>query len=150
MKPVIYVAENLFLRDDVILSYDTEVAHIEDGAIHEHGRYSRTTTRQISKIASFLKIYKVIHSSEVKMTQWNRYDYGVRCKHDFTLSTRASAIALTAMSEGKTYLTALCLVLESKIQDRDRQIITNYLNTHVKSDALSVARSVARISTKFI
>jgi hypothetical protein len=44
---------NLFLSDDRVISYSTEVARIKDNRIVMLGKYTRTTTKQVQWLANF-------------------------------------------------------------------------------------------------
>lgn len=149
MKPLIKIKNNLFIADNDIISYKTRVANIEDGKIHVHGKYSRTTTKHISHVACSLKINRIIWESEERFPVWCLLDFGVKIKPEGVLGVRASEIAFEAMREGKSYLQALCQVLESDPSPKDRKLIDQYLNNFVDGDTLRFARSLVKVSNRF-
>jgi hypothetical protein len=79
------LGNNLFLQGDKVISYETHVADIKDGHIQARGKYSRTTSKQINKVASTLKLK--LHSSDKREDFW-KHEFGAKFSIDNCLSER--------------------------------------------------------------
>ena len=90
------LGNNIFLQGDKVISYETHVADIKDGYIEARGKYSRTTSKQISKVASVLKLK--LHTSN-KKGDFYRYEYGAKFSIDNCLSQKISAFIIGYMRE---------------------------------------------------
>jgi len=56
MNLIYQLGENLFIKGDKVISYETHVASIKDNIIYEFGKFSRTTSKHISRVANILKL----------------------------------------------------------------------------------------------
>jgi len=54
MKLIYQLGENLFIKDNNVISYETHVATIKDNTLYEFGKFSRTTSKHIFKVARLL------------------------------------------------------------------------------------------------
>ncbi len=126
MEPTLKIRDNLFIEaGKSIISYSTHVATIEGGRIVEHGKYSRTTTRQISYIAGLTRL--PVTSSKEKQGYW-KFEFGVRCQPGTdALSPSYSVEVLQAMQGGKTFFQALVLCIPQK--KKDRAIVNQYFES---------------------
>lgn len=93
----IQLYQNVWLEGDTIISYETKVARIRGGKICMNGRYSRTTTKQMHKVASMLGL-----GLETCPTARNFYKYenGVRISHEKSLSLSLSKQLLPHLRSG--------------------------------------------------
>jgi len=93
----IQLCRNVWLEGDTIISYETKVARIRDGKIWMNGKYSRTTNKQMHKVASMLGL-----GLETCPTTRNFYKYenGVRISHEKSLSLSLSKQLLPHLKHG--------------------------------------------------
>lgn len=68
--------DNLWVYQNRIISYETEVGRIAGDTIVSYGKFSRTTTKQINHMAS-LGGYHI--KPELKSKTFWKYEVGVRC-----------------------------------------------------------------------
>jgi hypothetical protein len=71
------VAHNVFIDSSKVISYQTHVADIVDGKLIENGKYSMSTSRQMSKLANKLGLTLV--RSKKKRTDFDWLWMGVKC-----------------------------------------------------------------------
>ena len=126
MEPTLKIRDNLFIEGgNSIISYRTHVATIENGRIIEHGKYSRTTSRQISYISGLTGL--PVTPSKDKQGYW-KFDFGVRCESGTdSLSPVYSEEVLKSMQEGKTFFQALVLCAPQK--RKDKAIVNQYFES---------------------
>jgi hypothetical protein len=137
--------DNLFRVNDTIISYDTEVATISGKKLIEHGKYSRTTSKHISHVASLYGL-EIVRAKEKE--PFYQYEYGVKCELPGTLSRRVSEEISDKMGEGMDYLQAVSIV--DKIGKKDWEIITKDLNKNgISMDQLQMIRK-ATLSLKIL
>ena len=87
--PFIKIKENLFINDKAVFSYDTHVADINGKEIVEVGKFSRTTTRHIGNVASFIG-GRVNNQVKLEKVWFNKYEAGVKCLPSNCLSNKTS------------------------------------------------------------
>jgi len=126
------LGNNLFLQGDKVISYETHVADIKDGHIQARGKYSRTTSKQISKVASILKLK--LHSSDKREDFW-KHEYGAKFSIDNCLSEKISEFIIGYMREKELdYLKCShedmlpMLVTIPNVGPKDWGILKKYLN----------------------
>ena len=126
------LGNNIFLQGDKVISYETHVADIKDGYIEARGKYSRTTSKQISKVASVLKLK--LHTSN-KKGDFYRYEYGAKFSIDNCLSQKISAFIIGYMREKELdYLRCShkdmlpMLITIPNVGPKDWGILKEYLN----------------------
>ena len=126
MEPTLKIRDNLFIEGGKsIISYETHVATIENGRIVEHGKYSRTTSRQISYISGLTKL--PVTSSKDKQGYW-KFEFGVRCQPGSDhLSPEYSVEVIKSMQGGKTFFQALVLCTPQK--RKDKAIVDQYFRS---------------------
>jgi hypothetical protein len=79
MKNLAYqLGANLFLEGNHVYSYETHVADIKNGYLEVFGKYSRTTGKHISKVASLFGL-SVRKLSEEKQGFF-QFQFGVKCQ----------------------------------------------------------------------
>jgi hypothetical protein len=126
------LGNNIFLQGDKVISYETHVADIKDGHIQARGKYSRTTSKQISKVASILKLK--LHSSDKREDFW-KHEYGAKFSIDNCLSEKISEFIIGYMREKELdYLRCShedilpMLVTIPNVGPKDWGILKKYLN----------------------
>lgn len=96
------LGNNIFLQGNKVISYETHVATIKEDGIHVLGKYSRTTSKQIYKVAYELNLQ--IHKSDVKQVFY-KHEYGAKFSIDRCLSQKISEYIIGYMREnGLDYL----------------------------------------------
>ena len=143
--PFVKIKENLFINDKAVFSYDTHVADINGKEIVEVGKFSRTTTRHIGDVASFIG-GTVKQQIKLQKVYFFKYEAGVKCLPSNTLSNKTSQEMSLYLKGGKTYLQALCMVREEKIKSLDKFIIDIYLKSFGNDEGVQLVKDLARIS----
>ena len=113
---------NLFRVNDTIISYDTEVATISGKKLIEHGKYSRTTSKHISHVASLYGL-EIVRAKEKE--PFYQYEYGVKCGIPGTLSRDASSVVSEKIKEGFDYIMALASI--ESLGKKDMEIVNKEL-----------------------
>jgi hypothetical protein len=126
------LGNNIFLQGNKVISYETHVADIKEGCIKARGRYSRTTGKQISKVASTLKLS--LHKSD-KKEDFYKHEYGAKFSIDNCLSEKISLFIIGYMREKELdYLRCShkdilpMLVTIPNVGPKDWDILKEYLN----------------------
>lgn len=70
------IGHNIFRDGNKIYSFLTHVATIEGDKLNEHGKYSRTTTKHVRKVAQMYGLQLV--SNEDKVTDFDMLPMGIR------------------------------------------------------------------------
>lgn len=120
------IKDNLWIKGNTIVSYETEVATIEDDTIFEHGKFTRTTTKHIHAIAHMFGLKIVMDPKKAGVRFW-KFEQGVRCDSPTskTLSQRISnEAAQHFISCGRDLIAALSVV--SSIGKKDLELIKSY------------------------
>ena len=143
--PFIKIKENLFINDKSVFSYDTHVADINGKEIVEVGKFSRTTTRHIGAVASFIG-GTVKQQIKLQKVYFFKYEMGVKCLPSNTLSNKTSQEMSLYLKGGKTYLQALCMVREGKIKTEDKEIIDRYMKAFCNDEGVQLVKDLAKIS----
>lgn len=88
MNLIYQLGENLFVKGNKVISYKTHVASIKEDTLYEFGKFSRTTTKHISKVASILKLHvKTLN----KNVDFYKYEMGIEpFKMEGALSPKTS------------------------------------------------------------
>ena len=119
------LGDNLFRKENEIISYDTIVAHIEDDKLIEHGRYSRTTSKHIGHVARLFNLSVV--RAKNKEDGFYKYDRGeIQINLPGALSIKTSTTIATLMGTGSTFLQAVAVI--EKMPKKDLVIV----NKHIK------------------
>lgn len=124
--------DNLFLEGRKIISYETHVADIREGYIEARGKYSRTTSKHISKAASLLGLK--MNPSD-KKEYFYKHEYGAKFSIDNCLSEKISAFIISYLKgEGLDYLSHKpedllpMLITIPNVGPKDWEILKEYLN----------------------
>jgi len=90
------LGNNIFLQGNKVISYETHVATIKKDGIHVLGKFSRTTSKQVYKVAFQLNLQ--IHKLEVKQ-EFYKHEYGVKFSIDRCLGEKISEYIIGYMKE---------------------------------------------------
>ena len=143
--PFIKIKANLFINGKSVHSYATHVADIVQNEIVEVGKFSRTTSRHIGDVARATG-FSVKQQPKLQKPDFWKFEPGVKCEPNNTLSNKASQWVLDYLKAGKTYFQALCRMMDEKIHDRDREIIGRYLAEVGEAEDIQLVRDLEKIS----
>jgi len=90
-KNIFKVRDNLYVEGNNVISYETIVAIIEGDTIRELGKFSRTTTKHISKVALLMN-KKVVPTTEKRKADFYKFEMGVRTAYDNCIGQKASLL----------------------------------------------------------
>ena len=133
------IKENLFLKGDKVISYDTHVATVKGKQLIEKGKYSRTTGKHVALVARLLGLELVNSKASMKHT-FDKYEYGVKCTvGQYYISWKTTRKIFECISEGNDYLVALA-ILKSEIPKKDWELLddTNKINHDLAKGASSL------------
>jgi hypothetical protein len=117
------VANNLFIVGTQVISYETVVARIEGRQILVNGTYSRTTGKQIARLAQMTGFERV----EQKVKRYfDEFHLGVQCRVDGAISPKGSSAILEWVSKGHSFSESALFCLDILIK-KDREIVMNHL-----------------------
>jgi len=118
-KNVYKIKDNLYIKGNKVISYETIVAEIKGNELIENGRYTRTTSKHIHLISRILDLNIV--PSKVKMKDsFYKHDYGVKCNSNFktVIGAKASRVIFEKIKEGCSYEIAVAMS-KSSIPKKD-------------------------------
>ena len=129
------IKENLFLKGDKVISYDTHVATVKGNQLIEKGKYSRTTGKHIALVARLLGLELVSSKASMKHT-FDKYEYGVKCTVRDSISWKTTKKIFEILKDGNDYLVALA-ILKSDIPKKDWELLddTNKINYDIAKGA---------------
>ena len=126
------LGNNIFLQGNKVISYETHVADIKDGYIEARGKYSRTTGKQMGRVASTLRLK--LHPSN-KREDFYKHEYGAKFSIDNCLSEKISTFIIGYLREKELdYLRCSredilpMLVTIPNVGPKDWEILKEYLN----------------------
>ena len=130
------VSNNLFVVDDRIISYETEVASIDGDSINEGGKFSRTTTRHISKVASLLG-KRNIHSKT--KPDFYKHEMGIRIDYSNCVSPKATALIFEKIKNGIKLEIAIAS-LKRELPKKDWALLLPHIDTKIIKGASMLGR----------
>ena len=132
--------ENLFRKENNIISYNTVVAHIEDDKLIEHGKYTITTSKHISYVAQLFNLSLIKANNREK--GFYKYDMGeIKINIPGALSVKTSTEIATLMGSGSSFLQSIVSI--EKIPQKDLTIIDSYLKElGITEEQFSIFRRV--------
>ena len=130
------VSNNLFVVEDRIISYETEVASIDGDSINEGGKFSRTTTRHISKVASLLG--KRIIPSKTK-PDFYKHEMGIRIDYSNCVSPKATALIFEKIKNGIKLEIAIAS-LKNELPKKDWALLLPHIDTKIIKGASMLGR----------
>jgi len=118
------IKENLWVRGNDVISYETIVAKIVGDKLVELGKFSRTTSKHVQEVARRFRL-KIEFTKKPKKEYFYKYEQGVKCETPGALTQKTSLHISDAISEGMDYLNATASV--PNLPKRDLVIIENWL-----------------------
>jgi hypothetical protein len=132
------VSNNLFVVDDRIISYETEVAVIDEDSINELGKFSRTTTRHISKIATLLGKRIVPALSKTK-PDFYKHEMGIRIDYSNCVSVKGTGLIFEKMKNGVKLEIAIAS-LKRELPKKDWALLLPHIDTRIIKGASMLGR----------
>ena len=111
------VTDNLYVEDNHVISYETVVGRIEGDALVELGKFSRTTSKHITKVATLMN-KRVIPADKKVKPDFYKFEMGVRTSYDNSISQKTSHLILQSLGEGTPYDVTIAM-LKGKISKKD-------------------------------
>ena len=125
MKKLVYqVGQNLFIKDNKVISYETHVATIKDDTLYEFGKFSRTTTKHISKVAGLLRLKVQTIKKEV---QFWKHEMGVVFTMNDALSPQTSFDFLVNNISSREQILNYIINNREKLPGKDWTILKKFL-----------------------
>ena len=112
------ICDNLHLIDGTIISYSTVVGRVTPTGIKTNGKYSKTTTKHIRRIAGLLCIPIEYISKENQWFAW--YELGAKVKYDGVISQKSTLVILSKIRETSCSLVEAAVLALSEIKGKDR------------------------------
>lgn len=119
------ICDNLHLIDGAIISYSTQVGIVTSTGIKANGKYSRSTTKHIGRIAGLLGTS--IEYATVDHQWFNCYELGVKVKCDGALGQESTRKILAKMRETSTSLLDASIMVLPELKGKDRDNCVNQL-----------------------
>ena len=112
------ISNNLHIIDGNIVSYTTVVGRLTSTGIVANGRYSRSTTKHVGRVAHATGLTIEYTNLEKQLFSW--YEYGANCKIDGALSPAASISILSKVKDASEDLRAAAILALPELKGRDR------------------------------
>ena len=119
------ICNNLHLIDGKIISYSTTVGRVTPTGIKVNGKYSRSTTKHVGKIAGILGIPIEYISKENQWFDW--YEFGANVKYDGAISQKSTLVILSKIRETGCSLVNAAVLALSEIKGKDQLNCINQL-----------------------
>ncbi len=87
MNFIFQLGNNLFLKGNKLISYETHVATYENGTLYVRGKFSRTTGKHISKAAHILKAHVIDTKEKI---DFYKHEFGAKFEMENALSPHTS------------------------------------------------------------
>lgn len=130
------VSNNLFVVEDRIISYETEVASIDGDFINERGKFSRTTTKHIQKVSTLLG--KRIIPSKTK-PDFYKYEMGIRIDYSNCVSPKATSLIFEKIKKGIKLEIAIAR-LKNELPRKDWALLLPHINPKIIKGANMLGR----------
>ena len=112
------IKDNLFIKENKVISYETHVATIEDTKLVVHGKYSRTTSKHISYVASFFGL-EIADSNKSMKGTFHKFIIGnVSIDEEKVISKNTSVKILNMLKDNIDYSVVIS-ILGKKIPKKD-------------------------------
>jgi hypothetical protein len=118
------IKDNLWVKGNNVISYETVVAKIVGDKLIELGKYSRTTSKHVQTVARQFNL-RVEFTKKPKKEYFYKYEQGVKCEAPGALTKRASLHIADALANGMDYLNAVASV--PNLPRKDFLIIEDWL-----------------------
>lgn len=130
------VSNNLFIVEDTIISYETEVAYIYNDSIKEKGKFSRTTTKHIQKVSNLLG--KRIIPSKIK-PDFYKYEMGIRIDYLNCVSPKATSLIFEKIKNGIKLEIAIAS-LKRELPKKDWSLLLPHIDPKIIKGASMLGR----------
>ena len=118
------IKENLWVKGNDVISYETVVAKIIGDKLVELGKYSRTTSKHIHEVARRFRL-KIESTKKPKKEYFYKFEQGVKCEAPGALTGRTSLHIADALGNGMDFLNAVASV--PNLPRKDFLIIEDWL-----------------------
>ncbi len=137
------ICDNLHLIDGKIISYSTVVGQVTPTGIKTNGKYSRTTTKHIGRIAGLLCSQIEYISKENQWFDW--YELGAKIKYDGVISQKSTLTILSKIRETGCSLVDAAILALSEIKGKDQlncvdQLLKKGIDRQRIDDILALSR----------
>jgi hypothetical protein len=132
------VSNNLFVIDDRIISYETEVAVIDGDSINERGKFSRTTSRHIQKVASLLG-KRIIYTLSKTKPDFYKHEMGIRIDYSNCVSPKATALIFEKIKKGRKLEIAIAS-LKHELPKKDWALLSPNIDPRIIKGANMLGR----------
>lgn len=132
------VSNNLFVVDDRIISYETEIAIIGEDSINELGKFSRTTTRHISKVAHLLG-KRIIPTPSKTKPDFYKHEMGIRIDYSNCVSPKATGLIFGKIKKGIKLEIAIAS-LKRELSKKDWALLLPHIDTRIIKVASMLGR----------
>jgi hypothetical protein len=118
------IKDNLWIKGNKIISYETVVGKIENDRILEYGKYSRTTTKHIYAVSRIMGLPVVFKPTNQSF--W-KFEAGVKCSSPSprVFSKNASEAILKSMKEGEDLIMTFAAM--KSIGKKDMDLLKKYM-----------------------
>jgi hypothetical protein len=132
------VSNNLFVVEDRIISYETEVASIDGDSINELGKFSRTTTKHIQKVSTLLG-KRIIHALSKTKPDFYKHEMGIRIDYSNCVSVKATGLIFERIKKGANLEIAIAS-LKNELPKKDWALLLPYVDTKIIKGANMLGR----------
>ena len=132
------VSNNLFIVDDRIISYETEVGVIVGDSINELGKFSRTTTKHIQKVSTLLG-KRIIHALSKTKPDFYKHEMGIRIDYSNCVSVKATGLIFERIKKGANLEIAIAS-LKNELPKKDWALLLPYVDTKIIKGANMLGR----------
>lgn len=132
------VSNNLFVVEDRIISYETEVAVIDGDSINELGKFSRTTTKHIQKVSTLLG-KRIIHALSKTKPDFYKHEMGIRIDYSNCVSVKATGLIFERIKKGANLEIAIAS-LKNELPKKDWALLLPYVDTKIIKGANMLGR----------
>lgn len=132
------VSNNLFVVEDRIISYETEVAVIDGDSINELGKFSRTTTKHIQKVSTLLG-KRIIHALSKAKPDFYKHEMGIRIDYSNCVSVKATGLIFERIKKGVNLEIAIAS-LKNELPKKDWALLLPYVDTKIIKGANMLGR----------
>ena len=132
------VSNNLFVVEDRIISYETEVGVIVGDSINELGKFSRTTTKHIQKVSTLLG-KRIIHALSKAKSDFYKHEMGIRIDYSNCVSVKATGLIFERIKKGVNLEIAIAS-LKNELPKKDWALLLPYVDTKIIKGANMLGR----------
>lgn len=134
------IGDNLHISGNNVISYDTVVAEISGNELIELGKYSRTTTKHINKVAHLFGFNLIRENKKNNNFMW--YCYGTKIKFSSALGVKTTEKIAEIVREGASIENSIYLIDITKLTKNDREEIEYLLSKKgISEDKIQALKS---------